>query len=327
MFTVLAVAAAMFMSGPRDLVTIARILPGGLFLAFLYWQVLPLLLVSTGSALEMKKLLAYPIPEHELFGLEVLLRVSTGVEVLLVLERRRHWPAAKSAGAHAWGPPLLLIFIFFNLFVSAGVRDLMARLLGRKVIRELMVFAFVIAAALPQLLLITATGRRVREISIPLPATIWPWTATAELAQGHASWSALAILMAWTAAAYFFGRWQFERGLRFDAQESAASTTAPLAKSRLEPFFRLPRVLFRDPIAALVEKELRFLSRAPRFRLVFLMGFSFGLLIWLPIAFGKVASHDSWLSRNYLALVSAYALLLLSDCLFWNVFGFDRSAA
>jgi len=32
-------------------------------------------------------------------------------------------------------------------------------------------------------------------------------------------------------------------------------------------------------------------------------------------------------SDNYLTFVSVYALLLLSDALFWNSFGFDRSAA
>jgi ABC-2 type transport system permease protein len=326
MFVALAVGAAMLMSNPRELPTIARIFPSGLFLAFLYWQVVPLLLVSTGSALEIKKLLAYPIPKRELFGLEVLLRVSTGIEVLLVLTGTAVG-LVLNRGVPLWAPLALLVFTVFNLFVSAGMRDLMTRLFGRKIIRELMVFLFVIAAAVPQLLLMTGAGRRMRDLAIPLPTISWPWNATAELAQGHASGAALGVLLAWTAAAYFFGRWQFERGLRFDAQESAASTAAPLAKSRLEPFYRLPNVLFRDPIAALVEKELRFLSRSPRFRLVFLMGFSFGLLIWLPIAFAKVASPDSWLTRNYLALVSAYALLLLSDVLFWNTFGFDRSAA
>jgi len=33
------------------------------------------------------------------------------------------------------------------------------------------------------------------------------------------------------------------------------------------------------------------------------------------------------ISDNYLTFVSVYALLLLSDALFWNSFGFDRSAA
>ena len=58
------------------------------------------------------------------------------------------------------------------------------------------------------------------------------------------------------------------------------------------------------------------------------MGFSFGILIWFPIAFGgsKQRSH-SLMGDNYLTFVSVYALLLLSDTLFWNVFGFDRSAA
>jgi ABC-2 type transport system permease protein len=75
-----------------------------------------------------------------------------------------------------------------------------------------------------------------------------------------------------------------------------------------------------------VEKELRFLSRTPRFRLVFTMGFSFGLLIWLPMAFGQHGTRHSLLADNYLTLVSVYALLILSDALFWNCFGFDRGA-
>jgi ABC-2 type transport system permease protein len=83
-------------------------------------------------------------------------------------------------------------------------------------------------------------------------------------------------------------------------------------------------MIFRDPMAALVEKELRFLSRAPRFRLVFVMGFSFGLLIWIPVILN---SRGGFMARNYLVVVSGYALLLLGDVCFWNNFGFDRSAA
>jgi ABC-2 type transport system permease protein len=57
------------------------------------------------------------------------------------------------------------------------------------------------------------------------------------------------------------------------------------------------------------------------------MGFSFGLLIWAPIAFGQASSQHSLVAENYLTFVSVYALLLLTDSLFWNCFGFDRSAA
>jgi ABC-2 type transport system permease protein len=126
-----------------------------------------------------------------------------------------------------------------------------------------------------------------------------------------------------------FGRTQFERSLRFDAAEAAAQGSSSLKRrvSRLEWWYRLPNSVFHDPLAALIEKELRFLSRAPRFRLVFLMGFSFGLIIWTPIAFGRASAERSFLTDNYLTMVSVYALLLLSDALFWNCFGFDRSAA
>ena len=48
--------------------------------------------------------------------------------------------------------------------------------------------------------------------------------------------------------------------------------------------------MLADRFGVLVEKDIRFLSRAPRFRLVFLMGFTFGLLIWLPLAFGRDAA-------------------------------------
>jgi ABC-2 type transport system permease protein len=135
-------------------------------------------------------------------------------------------------------------------------------------------------------------------------------------------------MLAWTLAAFFFGRTQFERGLRFDASEaSARGSSSKRRVSRLEWWYQLPNAVLRDPLAALIEKELRFLSRAPRFRLVFLMGFSFGLLIWTPIAFGRLSSERTFLGDNYLTMVSIYALLLMSDALFWNCFGFDRSAA
>ncbi len=93
----------------------------------------------------------------------------------------------------------------------------------------------------------------------------------------------------------------------------------------MEWFYRWPNMLFRDPIAALVEKELRFLTRASRFRMVFVMGFSFGLIIWWPMAFGH--RQHSWMGSNFITVVSLYAVLLLSDVLFWNAFGFDRHAA
>ena len=50
-------------------------------------------------------------------------------------------------------------------------------------------------------------------------------------------------------------------------------------------------------------------------------------MIWFPMAFGDKGTSHSLVGENFLTFISVYALLLLSDTLFWNVFGFDRGAA
>jgi hypothetical protein len=88
---------------PTDV--LRRILPLALLGVFLYWQVMPILSASMGSALDLRKLLAYPIPHGKLFEVEVLLRLATGLEMLLVLAggvarlfrnpAARGWPASR----------------------------------------------------------------------------------------------------------------------------------------------------------------------------------------------------------------------------------------
>jgi ABC-2 type transport system permease protein len=326
-FAYMAVLAAILLSDPGELEAFHKILPAALLLCFLYWQVIPVLLTSMGASLDLRKLLVYPIPKRALFVIEVILRVSTGVEMLLILTGaavglflNRNVPVG--------APFSLALFVIFNLFCSTGIRDLLVRLLAHKRAREIVVFIFVIAAALPQLIFFRGSQGRLRQFFGGEPSALFPWTATARLALGEFSWKSLSVILAWTLAAYAFGRIQFERGLEFDAAEASARGSSSTRRvSRLEWWYQLPNAVLRDPLAALIEKELRFLSRAPRFRLVFLMGFSFGLLIWAPIAFGRLSTQRSFLSDNYLTMVSVYALLLLSDALFWNCFGFDRSAA
>jgi len=80
-----AVAAGVILAGVTDQERLWLLLGQGLMISLLYWQVIPVLMVSTGASLDLKRLLVYPIPAHRLFGLEVLLRLSTGVEMILVL--------------------------------------------------------------------------------------------------------------------------------------------------------------------------------------------------------------------------------------------------
>lgn len=258
------------------------------------------------------------------FWLEMLLRLSAGIEPLIVL-----------SGAFAgllfnpavpfWAPFALLVFILFTIFFASGVHELLGRLMTRKGVREIAALLFIIAVALPQLLIVRGNAAQLRRVA---DATAWigfPWSAAARVSTGHASVAGVLVLLAWTAAAYVFGRLQFERTLRSGAAESGASRASAKSAGRIEWFFRWPNLLFKDPVAAIVEKEIRFLTRASRFRMVFVMGFSFGLVIWWPMAF-RGPHGLNFMSQNFITVVSLYAVLLLSDVLFWNSFGFDRSA-
>src|SRR5579864_615438 len=57
-----AIATARLLSNPKNFEQVKSALPWILLVVFLYWQVVPLLLAATGAQLEMRKLLAYPIP-------------------------------------------------------------------------------------------------------------------------------------------------------------------------------------------------------------------------------------------------------------------------
>jgi len=316
-----AVASARIAADPRQLPRLLQFGPNVLLFTFIYWQLVPILLASTGIALDLKRLAVYPVTRNQLFLIEVLLRFSTGIEMTLVI-------AGAAAGllwnpaVPLWAPLALLPWIALNLFLSAGLRDLLTRLLARRRTRELAMLTFVLLAALPQLLLVTGVPDRFRAFLAPLAAGSWPWQLTAQLALGHGSLFSLAGLLAWTGAAAWFGRWQFNRGFRFDSDAARATPSAASPSSALlERFYRLPSLLFSDPLAALIEKEVRFLPRAPRFRLVFIMGFTFGLVIWLPLG-----GSDSSFSAHYLTIVSFYSLALLGEVCIWNAFGFDRGA-
>jgi len=318
------IAGARLVSNPANLPLLKAGLAGALLIVFLYWQVVPLLMAATGASLDLRKLQAYPIPVSQLFAIEVMLRVTAGIEMVMVLCGIAVGIALNPA-LPLWCTLAVIPYVLFNLLLAIGVRDLMLRLMARRKIREVVVFLLVMCAALPQLILSHGSmGGRLAFVFTRDSWIGWPWAATANLAQGVDYLNSSAILLGWTVVAAFFGRWQFVRTLSFDKDAAASNDNRPSARQGLaERFFRLPSLVLSDPLAALVEKEIRFLVRSPRFRLVFLMGFTFGLVMLLPVSLGRA----SFFGRDYLTIVSVYSLLLLSEACFWNSFGFDRSAA
>jgi ABC-2 type transport system permease protein len=310
-----------------DPAALERLLPRGLLFVFVYWQLIRVIALAAGAGLEWKRLLVYPVRANRLFLVELGVRLLGGFEMVLVV-------GGASAGLlrnpavppHPVAP--LALFAAINLFLAVGLCRLFERLLARRYVREAAFLALVLAAALPQVALARASPETLERWLGAATRAWWPWTAAAEAALGGA-WPAWGVLALWTLGAGLFARLQFRRALRFDTAESLArhSRQGPVAESFARRLLGRLSGLLTDPAAAFLEKELLVLGRSPRFRLVFIMGFTFGLLVWLPLVAGGGAERRPQVASEYLALVSAYALLLLGESTFWNAFAFDRAAA
>ncbi|MDQ6705259.1 MAG: hypothetical protein M3Z85_04745 [Acidobacteriota bacterium] len=332
-WAVLAFGAEAFFANADNRELFPLVLSTGLMIVFFYWQLAPIATASMGSSLDLRKLLVYPIPHEKLFLVELLLRFTTCAEMLIVLAGVFIGLLRDPAYGGAAALPRLifpmLLFIAFNVLLSAGSRNLLERLLLHKRLREFVVLLMVLAGAVPQLLLVSGVRRNTVERFLPVSA-IWPWAALSNLLLGAAITQPIVILLICVVAAYVFSRWQFQKSLRADHHASSTGHPAEIVGTRpslIERLYRLPSALLPDPIAALVEKEIRSLSRTPRFRLVFIMGFSFGLIVWLPTTLRHRTSTPGFMSENFLTVVSIYALILLGQVSYWNAFGFDRSAA
>jgi ABC-2 type transport system permease protein len=307
-------------------------LPLAFLAVLLYWQVVPVISASMGSGLDMRKLLAYPVPHGRLFVAELLLRLVGGAEMLLIL-------AGGTAGllyndkAHVGVDvcAAALLFVTFNVLLASGVRSLLERLLARRRVREALLLTILAVWMVPRLLVVTGVRPKwFYQVGAALDLPVWPWSAAARAAFASAGFPAgvaFVSLFCWIVLAAWFGRRQFERSLRDDpgAAEAAPSEGKPGDRRFLEAFYRFPGLIWRDPVAAIAEKELRSLARSPRFRTVFVMGFTFGLLVWLPMAINHRARPGA-MSRYFLTIVCVYAMTLLGQVSYWNCFGMDRSA-
>ena len=305
-------------------------LSGGLLAVMLYWQIAPVITASMGASLNLQKLIVYPISLDKLFAVEVVLRFFTVGEMLLVVSAAATGmllnPVYGGWKAASWIVPSTLFFILLNLIMAAGVRSLIERGFKRKGMREASMLLFVLLCVSPGV--IVGLKIPVQRVVAYLPLHgFFPWAVTSQIWIGQATLQGTVALVLWFALAYRFARRQFYSSLREDP--FAGRSPSKSAKTRafsVEILFNLPNRFLKDPLAALVEKELRALSRCAGFRLAFVMGFSFGILVFLPQAIGQ-RTKSTFMTEHFLAVVSIYSLMLIGYYTFLNAFGYDRSAA
>ena len=326
MFAGLAVFAAVGLP-ELSMETLRAALPIALLAIFLYNQTIPLMTLSTGWALQINKLQVYPIRDSALFGLEVLLRVTSTPEFIIVilggivgLARRPDVPLLAAF--------CLLLFIPFNLLLQLALRELILHAFARNRFREIITIFFVSIGILPQLLIRTSLGLRLKPYFLAFAnGRGTPWQANAALSLGQTPLFNFVILAAWTVLCLWLARRQFAKGLvQDDSFRGIAAATAG-KKDTASPFLDSIGNLFQDPIAALVQKELRSSLRMPRFRVALGMACVFSTVLFLPMILREGSKGGGIFKGDFFPFANLYALLLLSDALLLNIFGTDRGAA
>ncbi len=328
-----------FLANPENRELFPVVIAPGLLVVILYWQFAPVVTATLGASLDLKKLLVYPIPHQRLFFIEVLLRITTCVEMLLILmgvmigiirnPELGGFTAIPRVAAAA------LLFAAFNLLLSAGIRSLIERTMLHKRMRSFTMLIAVAFSVLPQYLLRSGHMNLHRFQGMLSPSLFLPWNAAAQILLNrnfvHNAAQSLLVLAAFAAIAYGFGRWQFNSGLRFDGESSTVKPTLkpndPKARAGLlVQVLRFPASFFPDPLAAVIEKEMLSLSRMAPFRMIFLTGSALGIILWLPHMMSKGGPPPGFMTENILAFASAYGVLMLGQVTYFNCFGFDRSA-
>jgi ABC-2 type transport system permease protein len=323
--TLLAIAAGFFCAHPPSPADLAAALARGLLLATMYWQIIPLALSAHGVSLDLKRLRAFPIPRRSFFRLELALRSSASPEPIIVLLGAAAG-LALNPGLDWRAPLAIVLLIAWNLLASLLAREFLSRLWERTWAQLTLMFAFVSLAALPRLLATFEPSPRIVEAFRILGGIPWPWKIAAQIASGHYGLERWGWLWLWCTAALWLAHREFYRGM--NREESTARRAGRGRQTGLPDLLaQLAARSLGDPLAALMEKEIRSLLRSPRFLLAFVMGFTFSIVIFVPPGVLRGNSSDSFVSRNYLSIVAIYSVLLLGQVLFWNCLGFDRAGA
>ncbi len=301
-------------------------LSGALLLITGYWQIGPVITASFGASIDLRKLMAYPVPRRDLFLVEVLLRAMTSFDIVLVLGGIVIGLLRNPLYGWAAAPYVIggsVAFAVMNVLFSAGVKSWMERFFVRTRFKEVFFLIVVLVMVSPQLFLLTNT--RAPEVLRLVPSQVfWPWGAMARLMLRENALAGVLTGAAWICVAFLFSRRQFGKMLAFDGPVSARKEKKGAPDRLSERLFRLPSRFLPDPLAALIEKELRTLTRISRFRMAYGMSCFFGVLLVVPSI--RRGPHSPFL-QYALPIMAVYGLLMLGQITFWNSFGFDRSAA
>lgn len=308
-----------------------------LWSVFVFWQLFPVMATAFTAPFDSSNLLRFPIPFSSFFLLALAYGVADPSSIA-----GSFWLACMAVGIGLanpglllWALPSLLLFAVVNLLLGRVIYAWLERWLAQRRTREILGVVFFLIILSFQLIGPLAEhfkhqpGSRVTHLVslLPLERVLPPGLAGEALVSG-ASGDArgatifMALLLAYAAL--------FVRllGMRLRAQysgenlgETVAATAAPAGQQAVRLGWSLQRL--RAPVAAVFEKEIRYLVRSGPILFTIVMP------LFILVIFRVSPTHDPDSSQFHAHLAdlafpvgAAYALLILTN-LVYNSFGVE----
>lgn len=301
---------------------------------FLFWQLFPLMATAFTRNVESSSLLRFPLPYRTYF----LIRLAYGAMDPATLVAGL-WLLGITIGIGVarpailpWAAVVLLGFAVVNILLARMAFAWLERWLARRRTREIMGILFFLLVLSFQFLgpLIAAYGHRSKteakllgqefsNAQRPLPPGLAA-TAIERAVQGQAGNSLLSFLLLGVYGIVFLWLLNFRLRAEYrgeDLSESARRTNSPQGIPALRPGWHLPGLT--GPVAAVFEKELRYLSRSGP------MLFTLIVPLVMLLVFRSSGKNEGLLAHApelTFPLGAAYSLLLLTN-LSYNNFGAD----
>jgi len=303
---------------------------------FLFWQLFPLMATVFTRNVEPPSLLRFPLGYRTYFLIRLAygsLDPATIVASLWLLGITFGIGVARPS-LLPWATAVLLTFAFVNILLARMVFAWLERWLAQRRTREIMGVLFFIFILSLQLLgpLIAVYGHKSKpearllgqEFSSaqrPLPPGLAA-SAIAGTAQGRPRASLISFLLLWLYGIAFFWLLNFRLRAEYygeNLSETDRRKASPLEVPALRPGWSVPGL--PGPVAAVFEKELRYLSRSGP------MLFTLIVPLFMLLVF-RTSGHDGGLFEHApeftFPIGAAYSLLLLTN-LSYNNFGADGS--
>jgi ABC-2 type transport system permease protein len=317
------------------------------WVTFLYWQLFPVMATAFSESFDSTNFLRFPLRYRSYFFIRMAygaLDPATLVASLWLLGIFVGISAASPAML-PWAAIVLAAFAAFNMLLNRAIFAWIERWLARRKSREILGIVFFLLIISVQFIgpLMTRFGSHGQHALTPytsllLPAErlLPPGLAGAAIerathAQFAVAFGALALLCAYAAACL----WILDLRLRAQfhgetISEAVAPIVAHQSKTSVRAGWDLPG--FSQPVAAVAEKEFRYLSRSSAMIFMMLMP----VVILLIMGIGRTAAlgpHARRPSAHYhpppaaiwhyaFPLGMAYALMILTN-LIYNALGAD----